>query len=168
VGRLSPIIASISSLSAFILRGLRCLFNDIVCILSVYHYSAAWNEVIEESIYYIASKIAVFAELSISTIALSLRTPERALKGVSHNCRSRIWFGSPWSFKALLIASNRSGILTDLLVFSLLKRIRLFTASRPFLGSRSLFWVFLRWISVQLSSLSDCLVIRLLIFAILV
>jgi hypothetical protein len=143
VGRLSPIVASISSLSAFILRGLRCLFNDIVCILSIYHYSATWNKVIKESIHYIASKIAVFIELSISIVALSLRTLERALKGVFYSCRSRIWSESPWFFKALLIVSNRSEILTDLLVFSLLKRIRLSTTSRSFLGSRSLFWDFL-------------------------
>jgi hypothetical protein len=61
-----------------------------VWILSVYHYLAAWNKVIVESIYYIASKIADFIELSISAFTLSFRSLEMALVGVSYNRISRI------------------------------------------------------------------------------
>jgi hypothetical protein len=134
--------------------------------LSVYHCSAAWNEDIKGSIFCITSRIAVFAELSIFTLALSFRILDIAPVGVSYDRRRRICSGSPWSFIAVLMANNRSEILIGWLVFPLLKRIRLSTISRPFWGAKSLFWGFFRWISVQLSSLFNYWVIKLLILAI--
>jgi hypothetical protein len=136
-------VASISFFSIFIPRGFRCLFNEIVWILREYHCLAAWKEVINESILFIAFRIASFIELSISAFALSFRSPEIAPKGVSHNRRSLICSERPWSFIALSMTSRRFRILTDWLVFSLLKRIRLFIDSRSFLSSISLFWGFL-------------------------
>jgi hypothetical protein len=67
---------------------------------------------------------------------------------------------------ALFIANKRSGILVELLVFSLLKRILLLIASRPFFSSSFLFCGFLYWINVHLFSFSAYSDINSLIFAI--
>jgi hypothetical protein len=95
--------------------------------------------VITRSISYITSRIAVFANISISAFAFSFRSPETAPKGVSQSLKSRKWFNSPLFFIAVLMANKRSRILIDCVDFSLLKRIRLFARSESFLGSISLF-----------------------------
>jgi hypothetical protein len=99
-------------------------------------------------------------------LALSFKSLEIAPKGVFHNWTSLMCSRSSWLFIVLFIANKRTRILIELLVFSLLKRILLLIASRPFFGSNFLFYGFLRWISVRLFSFSAYSVIKLLIFTI--
>jgi uncharacterized membrane protein YobD (UPF0266 family) len=110
---------SISSFKTLISIELRYLSRETVCILKEYYCSAAYKKQIKASSFFTAFRISSLAELSISAFASSFRSPKIAPKGVSYSLIIRIYSESPHLLIAKSIANKRSGILIDLLVFSL-------------------------------------------------